>query len=176
MDAAYHETAVKAAQIMGLKVAGVDMLEGKEGPQVMEVNSSPGLEGIEGATKLDVAGAVIDFIERQVSFPELDIRQRLSVSASYGVTELLLGERSELVGRTIATSGLRDRDIVVLTLHRGHTVIPNPRGTRVLEVDDRLLCFGKLEAMRDLVPARLRRKRPSVKPLKTKVEPKGGTP
>jgi ribosomal protein S6--L-glutamate ligase len=174
LDAVYHETAVKAAQIMGLKVAGVDMLEGKEGPQVMEVNSSPGLEGIEGATKLDVAGAVIDFIERQVSFPELDIRQRLSVSASYGVTELYLGERSELVGRTIATSGLRDKDIVVLTLHRGHTVIPNPKGARLLERDDRLLCFGKLEAMRDLVPARRRRKGAKVKPLKTKVEPKGG--
>ncbi len=174
LDATYTETAVRAAQIMGLKVAGVDMLEGKDGPQVMEVNSSPGLEGIEGATKLDVAGAVIDFIEAQVSFPELDVRQRLSISASYGVTELHLGKHSELVGRTIATSGLRDKDIVVLTLHRGHTVIPNPKGTRALEMDDRLLCFGKLEAMKNLVPARRQRKKPSVKPLKTKVEPKGG--
>jgi ribosomal protein S6--L-glutamate ligase len=166
LDEAYRTTAVQAAQIMGLKVAGVDMLEGKDGPQVMEVNSSPGLEGIEGATKLDIAGSIIDFIEGQVSFPELDVRQRLSVSASYGVTELQIGERSELVGQTIAESDLRERDIVVLTLHRGHTVIPNPRGSRVMEVGDRLLCFGKLEAMKDLVPARRRRKRPSVKPLK----------
>jgi len=167
LDAAYRDTAVRSAQIMGLKIAGVDMLEGKDGPQVMEVNSSPGLEGIEGATKLDIAGAIIDFIEGQVSFPELDVRQRLSVSASYGVTELHLGENSGLVGKTLAESGLRAMDIVVLTLHRGHTVVPNPKGTRVLEVDDRLLCFGKLEEMRDLVPARRKKIRPGVKPLKS---------
>jgi ribosomal protein S6--L-glutamate ligase len=169
LDDQYRDTAVRSAQILGLKVAGVDLLEGKDGPQVMEVNSSPGLEGIEGATKLDVAGAIIDFIEGQVSFPELDVRQRLSVSASYGVTELHLGESSELVGQTIRDSELREKDIVVLTLHQGHTVIPNPKGSRVLEVDDRLLCFGKLEAMKDLVPARQRRKRPKVKRLRTKV-------
>jgi ribosomal protein S6--L-glutamate ligase len=142
------------------------MLEGKDGPQVMEINSSPGLEGIEGATQLDVAGSIIDFIEGQVSFPELDVRQRLSVSASYGVTELHIGEGSGLVGQTIAESDLRERDIVVLTLHRGHTVVPNPKGTRIIEVDDRLLCFGKLETMRDLVPARKRRKKTKVKRLK----------
>jgi len=165
LDPLYRETAVRSAQIMGLKIAGVDMLEGKDGPQVMEVNSSPGLEGIEGATKLDVAGAIIDFIERQVSFPELDIRQRLTVSARYGVTELEIGKSSELVGQTVGDSGLRERDIVVLTLHRGPTVIPNPNADRVLEVGDRLLCFGKLEEMRNLVPARRARKRPKVKPL-----------
>ena len=169
LDEAYRNTAVRSAQIMGLKVAGVDMLEGKDGPQVMEVNSSPGLEGIEGATKLDVAGSIIDFIEGQVSFPELDVRQRLSVSAGYGVTELLIGEQSDLVGRTLAGSDLRERDIVVLTLNRGHTVVPNPKGSRVLEVSDRLICFGKLEAMRDLVPARRKRKRPTVKKLKTEL-------
>ena len=169
LDEGYRDTAIRAAQIMGLKVAGVDMLEGKDGPQVMEVNSSPGLEGIEGATKLDVAGAIIDFIEGQVSFPELDVRQRLSVSASYGVTELHLGQNSELVGQTIKDSDLREKDIVILTLHRGHTVVPNPKGDRVLQVDDRLLCFGRLETMRDLVPARRTRKRPKVKKLVTRI-------
>jgi ribosomal protein S6--L-glutamate ligase len=175
LDPAYTDTAVRSAQILGLKVAGVDMLEGKDGPQVMEVNSSPGLEGIEGATKLDVAGAIIDFIEGQVNFPELDVRQRLTISASYGVTELHLGERSTLVGQTIAESDLRERDIVVLTLHRDHIVVPNPKGSRVLEVDDRLLCFGKLDEMRDLVPARRRRKRPTIKPLDTDI-PNPGEP
>jgi ribosomal protein S6--L-glutamate ligase len=174
LDETYRDTAVRSAQILGLKLAGVDMLEGKEGPQVMEVNSSPGLEGIEGATKLDVAGAIIDFIEGQVSFPELDVRQKLSVSANYGVTELQLGENSELVGQSIRDSDLREKDIVVLTLYRGHTVIPNPKGTRIMEVGDRLLCFGKLEAMRDLVPARRKRKRPKVKRLRTELRTPGG--
>lgn len=56
-------TAVKAAKVMGLNVCGVDMLRSKRGPLVMEVNSSPGLEGIENATGLDVAGKIIQFIE-----------------------------------------------------------------------------------------------------------------
>jgi ribosomal protein S6--L-glutamate ligase len=159
LDEQYSETAVRAAQIMGLRVAGVDLLEGKEGPQIMEVNSSPGLEGIEGCTQLDVAGSVIDYIAAQVDFPDIDIRQRLTVSRGYGVTELYIPEGSEYVGKAINESGLRDKDINVLTLYRGTTVIPNPRSTRELEAGDRLLCFGKLESMRDLVSAKVRRKR-----------------
>ncbi len=166
LDDEYTATAVKAAQIMGLRVAGVDMLEGRDGPLVMEVNSSPGLEGIETATGLDIAGAMVDYIANQVAFPELDIRQRLSVSTGYGVAEIHIPVGSPLVGVTIADSGLLERDIQVLTLTRGTTVIPNPRRTRALEDEDRLLCFGRLEAMRDLVPARRRRRaRPKVQPL-----------
>lgn len=56
-------TAVRAAQIMGLNVAGVDLLRSSRGPLVMEVNSSPGLQGIEEATGKDVAGLIIKFIE-----------------------------------------------------------------------------------------------------------------
>lgn len=166
LDDEYQRTAVQAAQIMGLRVAGVDMLEGTDGPLVMEVNSSPGLEGIESATGLDVAGAVIDYVANQVGFPELDVRQRLTVSTGYGVAELQIREGSDMVGRSIRDSGLLERDIAVLTLNRGATVIPNPRGSRELEAEDRLLCFGRLEDMRDLVPERRRRRsRPRMKPL-----------
>lgn len=161
----YQRVAVQSAQIMGLRLAGVDMLESDVGPLVMEVNSSPGLEGIETSTGLDVAGAMIDYIASQVAFPELDIRQRLTVSTGYGVAELQVREGADLLGRSIEES-LRDRDIAVLTLTRGTTVIPNPKSSRILEKDDRLLCFGRLEAMRDLVPARRRRRaRPVVQPL-----------
>lgn len=59
-----RETAVKAAKTMGLNMCGVDLLQSASGPVVMEVNSSPGLEGIETATGLDVAGMVIEFIEK----------------------------------------------------------------------------------------------------------------
>jgi len=58
-----RSTAVRSAKILGLKVAGVDMLRSNHGPVVMEVNSSPGLEGIEKSTGKDVAGAIISFIE-----------------------------------------------------------------------------------------------------------------
>jgi len=61
---AERATAVKAAQIMGLNVAGVDILRAERGPLVMEVNSSPGLEGIETASGKDVAGMIIQFIEK----------------------------------------------------------------------------------------------------------------
>ena len=59
-----RSTAVRAARIMGLNVAGVDLLRSNHGPVVMEVNSSPGLEGIEGATGKDVAGMIINYIEK----------------------------------------------------------------------------------------------------------------
>ncbi len=166
LDPAYKRVAVQSAQIMGLRVAGVDMLEGDGGPLVMEVNSSPGLEGIETATDLDIAGAIIDYIASQVAFPELDVRQRLTVSTGYGVAELLVREGAEVLGKSIGESGLREKDIAVLTLTRGTHVIPNPKSSRILEVHDRLLCFGRLEAMRDLVPERRRRRaRPTVQPL-----------
>ena len=61
------ETAVRAAAVLGLGVAGVDMLRSKKGPLVLEVNSSPGLEGIEASTGIDVAGAMIEFIERRLA-------------------------------------------------------------------------------------------------------------
>ncbi|QEO09072.1 30S ribosomal protein S6--L-glutamate ligase [Protaetiibacter larvae] len=154
----YAQAAVRSAQIMGLRVAGVDMLEGADGPLVMEVNSSPGLQGIEEATQLDVAGAIIDYIAGQVAFPEIDVRQRLSVSTGYGVAELLVHTNAELVGKTLGESGLWERDITVLTLHRGATVIPNPRKGVLLEAGDRLLCFGKLEEMRSMIPERRRRR------------------
>ncbi|MEE2023717.1 MULTISPECIES: 30S ribosomal protein S6--L-glutamate ligase [Alkalimonas] len=57
-------TAIRAAKVMGLNVCGVDLLRSNHGPVVMEVNSSPGLEGIEGASGKDIAGSIIDFIEK----------------------------------------------------------------------------------------------------------------
>jgi ribosomal protein S6--L-glutamate ligase len=59
-----RSTAARAAKIMGLRVAGVDMLRSNHGPVVMEVNSSPGLEGIEKTTGKDVAGMMIEYIEK----------------------------------------------------------------------------------------------------------------
>lgn len=172
LDEVYKETAIRATKIMGLGIAGVDMLEGKDGPQIMEINSSPGLEGIEGCTKLDVAGSFIDFIAGQVDFPEIDLRQKLSVSKGYGVTEIYIPEGSEYVGKTIVDSGLSEKDINVLTLHREGKVIPNPKSSRELQASDKLLCFGKLESMKDLIPEKTRKRRsPKTKKLsKSEVE------
>ncbi|RRQ24086.1 30S ribosomal protein S6--L-glutamate ligase [Guyparkeria sp. SCN-R1] len=62
-----RSTAVRAAKTMGLNVAGVDLLRSNHGPVVMEVNSSPGLEGIEAATGKDIAGTQIQFIEKKLA-------------------------------------------------------------------------------------------------------------
>ncbi|MEP5610756.1 MAG: 30S ribosomal protein S6--L-glutamate ligase [Cyclobacteriaceae bacterium] len=60
-------TALAAAKSMGLAIAGVDMLQSNRGPLVLEVNSSPGLEGIEAATGVDIAGKIIDYIEKSAT-------------------------------------------------------------------------------------------------------------
>ena len=62
-----RSTAIRAAKAMGLRVAGVDLLRSNHGPVVMEVNSSPGLEGIEKATGIDVAGKIIDYLDKNAA-------------------------------------------------------------------------------------------------------------
>ncbi len=59
--------AVRAARIMGLHVAGVDIVRSNRGPLVIEINASPGLEGIEKSTGIDVAGAIIDFVATRMT-------------------------------------------------------------------------------------------------------------
>ncbi|WP_425435262.1 cation:proton antiporter regulatory subunit [Microbulbifer yueqingensis] len=83
----------------------------------------------------------------------------MTVSKGYGVSEIYIPEGSRFVGRTIQETRLYEHDINVLTLYRGNKVIPNPKPQRELEPNDKLLCFGKLEAMRGMVPAKTRRRR-----------------
>lgn len=64
LEPRYAQAAITAATVMGLEVAGVDMLESKSGPKILEINSSPGLEGIERTSGVDVAGAIIRHAER----------------------------------------------------------------------------------------------------------------
>jgi ribosomal protein S6--L-glutamate ligase len=157
LEPEYERTAIRAAQIMGLRVAGVDMLETNEGPQVMEINSSPGLEGIEGATKVDVAGLIVDHIEEQVLFPEVDLKQRLTLDKGYGVSEFPITATSELAGKSLAEAQLDERDVRVLSIQRGGLVIPNPKGTTKMLAGDVVLCFGKLIALKHLIPRDARR-------------------
>jgi ribosomal protein S6--L-glutamate ligase len=176
----YESTALHAAQIMGLRVAGVDMLEGAEGPMVMEVNSSPGLEGIEGATGVDVAGAIVELIEEEVLFPEIDIRQRLTLQSGYGVMEVPVDERSDLCNKSVAETGLRSRDVLVLTIRRGSISIPNPRGSRPILAGDTLLLFGKMLTLKGLAtrprPRRRRRRKGAAGAEERAAAPGAGEP
>mgnify|MGYP003674553320 FL=1 len=164
----FEATAVRAAHILGLRVAGVDMLEGTNGPQIMEVNSSPGLEGIETATGLDIAGDIIKHLEDQVRFEDFDIRQRLTLARGYQVAELPVGPDSEFVGKSVKDSGLREKDIVILSIQRGGIVIPNPRNDRPIMAGDLLVCYGVKSALQNLVPDLNARRRPKRKSPKEK--------
>ena len=68
--------AVRSAEIMGLNVAGVDLIRSSHGPLVLEVNSSPGLQGIEKATSKDVAGMIIEFLEKNAAPGKTEMRGR----------------------------------------------------------------------------------------------------
>jgi ribosomal protein S6--L-glutamate ligase len=80
LSAEERTVAIRAARAMGLRIAGVDMLQTKDGPKVLEVNSSPGLQGIESATEIDVADRMIAFIERHIHIkPSSRSREALRV-------------------------------------------------------------------------------------------------
>ena len=156
LDKTYEATAVRAAHILGLRVAGVDMLEGEDGPQVMEVNASPGLEGIEKVTEIDIAGKIIDLIEERVLYPDVDLQQRLSIKAGYGVVELFVSPKSILAKKTIEESNLREQGVLVLDVERGGNLHPAPDNDFKILTGDKLLCFGKLMTLKALIPTRLK--------------------
>lgn len=73
------ETAAKAAKALGLKIAGVDILPSNRGPLVIEVNSSPGLQGIEKATNIDIAGKIISYIEDNIAISHEKQKDKVGV-------------------------------------------------------------------------------------------------
>ena len=75
LTGAEKTTALRAASVMGLEVAGVDLLRSRSGPLVLEVNSSPGLEGIEGTTGVDVAGAIVEHVVARIPPPRRRARR-----------------------------------------------------------------------------------------------------
>ncbi len=151
LDPIYDEVARKAARVLGLHVAGVDMLEGKDGPLVMEVNASPGLEGIEAATGIDVAMAVVRHVEERLAEPEETLREVAALEKGHVVGELALGPRNRLVGLTIAESKLDALDVRVLMVRRGTLAMPNPSATTRFFVGDSLVLFGKRESLESLI-------------------------
>jgi ribosomal protein S6--L-glutamate ligase len=87
---------------------------------------------------------VIDFIAAQVDFPEIDVRQRLTVSKGYGASEIYVPEGSKFVGVSITDTKLKVQDINVLTLYRGNKVIPNPKQERILEANRQAFLFWQV--------------------------------
>jgi ribosomal protein S6--L-glutamate ligase len=170
LDPELARIAVEATQILGLRVAGVDLIESDDGPLVLEVNSSPGLEGIESATGVDVAAAIVEHLEDQIVFPEFDVRQRLTAAASHGVVELEVTDESGLAQRALGELAFPERDVVVLGVLRGRVLHPNPPGAFVLARGDRMICFGRYSSLRELVSAPRSELRGSEGPFPSAVE------
>jgi ribosomal protein S6--L-glutamate ligase len=157
LEPAYERAARIAARsyVLGLRVAGVDILETSDGPKIMEVNSSPGLEGIESATGVDLATAIVELIEQEVSFlPDIDVRHRLALSSGYGLIELSVDEDSNLAHRTLRETCLREKEILILTIQRGGHVIPSPKDDQAILPGDVLLCYGQMVTLKGLAPSR----------------------
>ncbi len=148
-----QETAIRAAQIVGLNIAGVDMLETSQGPAIMEVNSSPGLEGIEEASGVDVAAEIMSFLEERARFPEVRLEQMLRFKSGYAVVSAKVAPDSPLAGKTLRQSDLTSRDIFVLGIERGSLRFNFPHADSRIEVGDSLVCYGKLALLRELLPA-----------------------
>lgn len=148
----YESTAIRAAQIIGLNIAGVDLLEGELGPLVTEVNASPGLEGIEQATKVDVADAIIAFLEEQVLFPYFDLTERLSLTSGFNLLEIEVTRSSALARKTLAELQLAEKGVQVLCVLRENGPIPNPSPSQKILAGDTLLCFGEKLALTQLIP------------------------
>ena len=144
----FEQQAVRAARVLGLNIAGVDLLEGNNGPLVLEVNSSPGLEGIEKASGVNVAGEIIDYVTSEAAFSEVDLDQLLRTVPGSGVISLQLRNHPLMVGKKISDLFIYDDDVPLIALSRDSNVIWNPKLDTQLRYDDVVICYGELNLLR----------------------------
>ena len=142
----YAEMACRAARVLGLNVAGVDLLEGNSGPLVLEVNSSPGLDGIEKASGVNVAGAIIDYVISESDFSEVNVDQLLRTIPGHGVLSVHLRNHPKLIGKPIGD--LFKGDVPIFALSRAGDLIWNPEPDMQLRFHDTVICYGDLEELR----------------------------
>ena len=127
---------------------GFDLLEAEDGPLVLEVNSSPGLEGIEKASGVNVAGAIIDYVMTETEFSEVDLDQLLRTVPGSGVLSLQIRNHPNVVGKRLASLFKAGAEIPVFALSRDNTLIWNPSDEIQLWWDDILVCYGELTKLR----------------------------
>ena len=149
----YADVACRAARVLGLNVAGVDLLEGNDGPLVLEVNSSPGLEGIEKASGANVAGAIIDYVIAESDFNEVNVDQLLKTIPGQGVLSVHLRNHPHLIGSPI--SEIFKGEIPVFALSRAGDLNWNPEPEMQLRFGDSLICYGDLEQLRANIKRRI---------------------
>jgi len=144
----FEEVARRAARVLGLHIAGVDLLESDQGPLVLEVNSSPGLEGIEKASGVNVAGEIIDFVISEASFSEVDLDQLMRTIPGQGVLSLQIRNHPNLVGERLSDLFKASESVPVFALSRDNSLIWNPDSELQLRYADILICYGELTELR----------------------------
>ncbi len=144
----YEEAACRAARVLGLNIAGVDLLEGRDGPLVLEVNSSPGLEGIEKASGVNVAAHIVDYAMEETAFSDVDLDQLLRTVPGEGVLSLQLRNHPKLVGQRIEQLFKPGAKIPVFALSRENQIIRNPTQEIQLRYNDIIICYGDLSELR----------------------------
>ena len=144
----YEEAACRAARVLGLNIAGVDLLEGRDGPLVLEVNSSPGLEGIEKASGVNVAAHIVEYAMEETAFSDVDLDQLLRTVPGEGVLSLQLRNHPKLVGQRIEQLFKPGANIPVFALSRENQLIWNPTQEIQLRYNDIIICYGDLSELR----------------------------
>jgi len=142
----YAEVARRAARVLGLNIAGVDLLEGADGPMVLEVNSSPGLQGIESASGVDVAGAIVDHAIRDSAFCEVQLDGLLRTLPEDGVMTVIVRRHRHLIGRSIEE--VFNGEVQVFGILRNQSMLWNPPADSKLRFDDMVLCTGPRASLR----------------------------
>lgn len=145
----YEEAACRAARVLGLHIAGVDLLEAKNGPLVLEVNSSPGLEGIEKASEVNVASEIIDYVTSETAFSDVDLDQLLRTVPGSGVLSLQIRNHPQLVGQPLESLFNSNSEIPVFALSRENELMWNPSNEIQLRYEDVLICYGELTELRN---------------------------
>ena len=142
----YAKVAIDAANHLGIEVGGVDLLEGRMGPILLEVNSSPGLEGIEKASGVNVAGHIIEMITKRHKIQSVNLDEVIRRRTGFGTVTVLLNVWPQYIGRTIAD--VLPPDSSVVTIIRGRENIWSPSNDLILQPNDQIVLYGPLDTIR----------------------------
>jgi hypothetical protein len=90
-------------------------------------------------------------LREKLHFGKVHVQELLQQSEGYGVASVLIGKESKIAGLTLAESGFRENDLMVLSIERDEEVVPVPKAQNKIRVGDRLICYGRLENLKGLV-------------------------
>ncbi len=147
----FARIARKAARLLDLDIAGVDLLESNRGPLLLEVNSSPGLEGIEKATGVNVAGHIVNHIIDAHAFTNVDLNQLLTTKEGNGTLSLKIRRYPELVGKRLGDLIVYDDDATIVAVSRAGAHVWQPDDNLILREADELIFYGILDILQQRI-------------------------